>query len=182
MHESVFVGLSIVIVIAAAMAMFMRLIKQPLIIGHILTGIIVGPSVLHLLSSPSTIETFSNIGITLLLFIIGLGLNPRVIKEVGRVASWVGLTQVALVGVVGFLVGHLLGLNYRQSVFLGTALSFSSTIIILKLLSDKREQNRLYGKITIGVLIIQDVWLQLPFCLLHLKEETRTSPYKTWVY
>ena len=80
MHESVFTALSIVIVIASAMALFMRLIKQPLIIGHILTGIIVGPLVFHVLSSATTIETFSNIGIALLLFIIGLGLNPKVIK------------------------------------------------------------------------------------------------------
>lgn len=157
MHESVFSALSIVIVIASVMALFMRLIKQPLIIGHILTGIIVGPLVLHILRSASTIQTFSNIGIALLLFIIGLGLNPKVIKEVGKVAALAGLIEVAIVALISILIGEHLGLGYRQAVFLGIALSFSSTIIILKLLSDKKEQNRLYGKITIGILIIQDI-------------------------
>jgi Kef-type K+ transport system membrane component KefB len=157
MHESVFSALSIVIVIASAMALFMRLIKQPLIIGHILTGIIVGPLVLHILKSASTIETFSNIGIALLLFIIGLGLNPKVIKEVGRVAALAGVIEVGIVAGVSILISQHLGLGYKQSIFLGIALSFSSTIIILKLLSDKKEQNRLYGKITIGILIIQDI-------------------------
>jgi Kef-type K+ transport system membrane component KefB len=157
MHESVFTALSIVIVIASAMALLMRLIKQPLIIGHILTGIIVGPLVFHVLRSASTIDTFSNIGIALLLFIIGLGLNPKVIKEVGKVAALGGIVEVGVVTLISFLVGEHLGLNFRQAMFLGIALSFSSTIIILKLLTDKKEQNRLYGKITIGILIIQDI-------------------------
>jgi len=139
------------------MALLMRLIRQPIIIGYILTGVIVGPIALHLLKSTSTIDAFSNFGIALLLFIIGLGLKPVVIKEVGKVAALAGLIQVAIISGVGWLAGHYLGLGYRQSVFLGVALSFSSTIIILKLLSDKKELPRLYSKITISILIVQDV-------------------------
>ena len=157
MQGNVFTALSVIIVIASLMALIMRLIRQPLIIGYILTGVIVGPFAFHVLKSASTIETFSNIGIALLLFIIGLGLNPRVIKEVGKIAGLVGVVEVFLISIAGWLVGRLVGLDSRQSVFLGVALSFSSTIIILKLLSDKKEQNRLYGKITIGILIIQDL-------------------------
>jgi Kef-type K+ transport system membrane component KefB len=133
------------------------LIRQPLIIGHILTGIIVGPTVLHLIKTPTTIEAFSDIGIALLLFIIGLGLNPRVIKEVGKVASLTGLLQVGLTTLLGWAGGRLFGLSEREALLLGLALSFSSTIIILKLLSDKKEQSRLYGKIAIGLLLIQDI-------------------------
>lgn len=157
MQENVFIALSVIIVIASLMALVMRLIRQPLIIGYILTGVIVGPFAFHILKSASTIETFSNIGIALLLFIIGLGLNPKVIKEVGKIAGLVGVIEVFLVSLVGWSLGKLVGLDFRQSVFLGVALSFSSTIIILKLLSDKKEQNRLYGKITIGILIVQDL-------------------------
>ncbi|HUC78677.1 MAG TPA: cation:proton antiporter [Candidatus Saccharimonadales bacterium] len=157
MTENVFTALSIIIVIASLMALVMRLIRQPLIIGYILTGIIVGPFAFHILKSASTITTFSNIGIALLLFIIGLGLNPKVIKEVGKLAGLVGVVEVFLVSIAGWGVGRLVGLDFRQSIFLGVALSFSSTIIILKLLSDKKEQNRLYGKITIGILIVQDL-------------------------
>ena len=157
MHPSVFAELSLIIAIGTGVALVMRLIRQPLIIGHILTGILVGPIVLNLVKSADTIEIFSNIGIALLLFIIGLGLNPRVIREIGKVAAIAGTFQVALTLMLGYAVGFALGLSRVESLFLGVALSFSSTIIILKLLSDKKEQTRLYGKIATGLLLIQDV-------------------------
>ena len=157
MHQDIFLELSLIIAVGAFIALIMRLLKQPLIIGHIFTGIIVGPSVLSLISSAETIEVFSKIGIALLLFIIGLGLNPRIIREVGKVTLLAGSAQIILTGLAGFAVGSIFGLTTTESVVLGTALSFSSTIIILKLLSDKKEQSRLYGKIAIGILIVQDV-------------------------
>ncbi|HUP26422.1 MAG TPA: cation:proton antiporter [Candidatus Limnocylindrales bacterium] len=157
MHTSIFGELSLIIAIGTGIALLMRLIRQPLIIGHILTGILVGPTILHLVKSADTIEIFSNIGIALLLFIIGLGLNPKVIREVGKVAAIAGLLQVILTMILGFGAGFALGLNRTEALFLGVALSFSSTIIILKLLSDKKEQTRLYGKVATGLLLIQDV-------------------------
>lgn len=160
-HVSIFTQLSVIIALAAIVALVMRLLRQPLIIGHILTGIIVGPSLLHLAKSPETIEVFSSIGIALLLFIIGLGLNPRVIKEVGRVAAIAGLVQVAVTAGFAWAAGVILGFTPMESIFLGIALAFSSTIIILKLLSDKKEQTRLYGKISVGVLLIQDLLAML---------------------
>ena len=155
--DTVFSGLSLIIVIGAAMALLMRLIGQPLIIGHILTGIIVGPAVFHVAKSPDTLALFSDIGIALLLFIIGLGLNPRVIKEVGKTASIVGATQVAIITILGFFVGESFGLSARASLFVGFSLAISSTIIILKLISDKKEQGRLYGKIAVSVSLVQDI-------------------------
>ncbi len=157
MHESIFAELSLIIAIGAGMSIFMRLIRQPLIIGHIITGLIVGPTALHLIKSADTINAFSSIGIALLLFIIGLGLNPRVIREVGKVAAITGGIQVFLSTVIGYGAGLILGYSKTESLFFGVALAFSSTIIILKLLSDKREQTRLYGKVLTGILIIQDV-------------------------
>jgi Kef-type K+ transport system membrane component KefB len=155
--DNIFAQLSLVIAVAAGVALIMRLIRQPLIIGHIITGIIVGPSVFHLIKTPDTIETFSNIGIALLLFIIGLGLNPKVIKEVGKVAGITAVLQVVGTTILGWAGGMLFGLSSHEALLLGLALSFSSTIIILKLLSDKKEQSRLYGKIAIGLLLVQDV-------------------------
>ncbi|GAC1481137.1 MAG: cation:proton antiporter [Candidatus Saccharimonadales bacterium] len=154
---SIFAELSLIIAIAAAVSLIMRLIRQPLIIGHILTGILVGPSILHLVKSADTIEVFANIGIALLLFIIGLGLNPKVIREVGKVAAIAGIVQVSFTAYLGWLAATLLGRSRAEAVFIGVALSFSSTIIILKLLSDKKEQTRLYGKIATGILLIQDI-------------------------
>jgi len=156
MHD-VFTELSLIIAIGTAVSLVMRLLKQPLIIGHILTGIVVGPSVLGIVGSAETIEVFSKIGIALLLFIIGLGLNPKVIKEVGKVAAVAGGLQIFFTAIFGWVAATILGFTKTESVILAIALSFSSTIIILKLLSDKKEQTRLYGKVTIGILLVQDV-------------------------
>ncbi|MBI2589119.1 cation:proton antiporter [Candidatus Saccharibacteria bacterium] len=155
--ENTFSGLSLIIVIGAVVALIMRVIGQPLIIGHILTGIIVGPAILHVAKSPDTLTIFSDLGIALLLFIIGLGLNPRVVKEVGKTAALVGTIQVGVTMLFGWLAGQAFGLGTNESLFLGASLAFSSTIIVLKLLSDKKEQGRLYGKIAIGVLLVQDI-------------------------
>ena len=155
--DSVFPGLSLIIVIGAAVALLMRIIGQPLIIGYILTGVIVGPAALHVAKSPDTLALFSDIGIALLLFIIGLGLNPRVVREVGRTAAYVGVTQVGIITFLGWLVGKALHLSNTGSLFLGVSLAISSTIIILKLISDKKEQGRLYGKIAVSVSLVQDL-------------------------
>ncbi len=157
MPHSIFSELSQVIAVAVGISLFMRIIRQPLIIGHILTGLLVGPSLLHLIKSPETIQVFSDFGIALLLLIVGLGLNPRVIREVGKIAGAIALTKVTITTTAGFLISRLFGYGVIPSLFIGIALSFSSTIIILKLLSDKKEQSRLYGKISIGFLLVEDL-------------------------
>ncbi|MDB5161044.1 MAG: rane protein of unknown function [Candidatus Saccharibacteria bacterium] len=141
----------------AAIALLMRLIGQPLIIGHILTGIIVGPTLLHLTKSPETLTLFSDLGIALLLFIIGLGLNPQIMREVSGTASAVGIIQIGVITFLGWLAGTSLGLSSTSALFLGACLAISSTIIILKVLGDKHEQARLYGKIAISVSLVQDL-------------------------
>lgn len=157
--DTIFSGLSLILVIGTAMALLMRLVGQPMLIGHILTGIIAGPAVFHITKSSDTFAVFSDIGITLLLFIIGLGLNPQTIREVGRTAATVGAVQVSVITILGWLIiGPLLGLSHTSSAFFGAALACSSTIIILKLLSDKKEQARLYGKIAISVSLVQDLF------------------------
>jgi Kef-type K+ transport system membrane component KefB len=157
MHSATFTDLSIVIAIGVLISLFMRIIRQPMIIGYILTGIVVGPTVLRVIGSAESIEIFAQFGIALLLLIVGLGLNPRVIKEVGKIAALIGIGKVTIATLVGYSLGKLFGYSNLTSLYLGLALSFSSTIIILKLLTDKKEQNRLYGKISIGFLLVEDL-------------------------
>lgn len=175
MESNVFIEIAIIIAIAAGISFIMRLIRQPLIIGYILTGLIVGPSLFKLVDNTETINVFSEIGIALLLFIIGLGLNLRVIKEVGKVATLTGMLQVTATVIAGFLVARFFGWTKTEGVFVGMALAFSSTIIILKLLNDKKEQTRLYGKITIGILIIQDVVATVALVLAAARSEGEFS-------
>ncbi|MBP9826868.1 cation:proton antiporter [Candidatus Saccharibacteria bacterium] len=156
MHNQLF-EVSLVIVIATIVAGLMHVLRQPLIIGHIITGLVVGPFGFGLIKSTDTLEVFSGIGIVLLLFIVGLGLNPRVIREVGKTAVITGVGQVLFTTVLGTIIALGLGFSLVSSLFIALAISFSSTIIIMKLLSDKREINQLYGKISVGFLLIQDI-------------------------
>lgn len=171
MHGSVFTELSIIIAIGALVSLGMRAIRQPLIIGYILTGLIVGPSVMNLIKSAETVEVFANIGVALLLFIVGLGLNPRVIKEVGRVSALAAIAQIAVTSILGFAFGQTMGYSKTESLIVGIALSFSSTIIVLKLLSDKKEQTRLNGKIAVGILLIEDVIATMSLVLVTARAE-----------
>ncbi|MBA2279547.1 cation:proton antiporter [Candidatus Saccharibacteria bacterium] len=155
--NSVFAELSIVMAVAVGVSLFMRIIRQPLIIGHILTGLLVGPTFLNLVKSPETINVFSEFGIALLLFVVGLGLNPRIIKEVGKIAGAIAFVKIAITTGLGFLVSSALGFGNNAALFIGISLSFSSTIIILKLLADKKELTRLYGKVSIGFLLVEDI-------------------------
>ncbi|MFZ2494376.1 MAG: cation:proton antiporter [Candidatus Saccharimonadales bacterium] len=157
MDNSIFTQLSFIIGIAAVVALVMRWLKQPLIMSYILTGIIVGPSLLNIVHAKDAFESFSEIGITLLLFIIGLGMNAGVIKSLGRVSLLTAGTLLVLVGFSGHIAALALGFDNTTAILLGIALFFSSTIIILKALSDTRETSRLYGQIAIGVILLDDV-------------------------
>lgn len=157
MENSFFLEITLVLALGAVVSVVMRLIKQPLIIGYIIAGLLASPSVLGIVQSGETLEGLSTIGIALLLFIVGLGLNPKVIKELGPVAGITGVTQVVFSSLVGTLIMLGLGRSFQESLVLGIALAFSSTIVGLKLLSDKKEQTRLYGRLAIGVLLVQDV-------------------------
>lgn len=153
----IFLEISILLAVATVVAGIMQLLRQPLIIGHIITGLLVGPAVFGLVQSTETVELFSHMGIALLLFIIGLGLNPRVIREVGKIAVLTGAGQILFTVSLGWLVAQALGFGGSEAFFIALGMAFSSTIIILKLLSDKKETHRLYGKIAIGFLLVQDI-------------------------
>lgn len=157
MDNSIFTQLTLVLVVATGISLVMRLLRQPLILGYILTGMLVGPSLLNIVHAKDAFESFSEIGITLLLFIIGLGLNVTVVKNVGRVSLTTAAAILVLVGVAGFGVGEWLGFGLTQGILIGLCLFFSSTIIILKVISDKRETSRLYAQIAIGVILIDDI-------------------------
>jgi len=180
--DNVFTGLSLILVIGTVVALIMRWIGQPLIIGYIITGILVGPAAFDLISSPETFRGFSEIGVALLLFIIGLGLNPRVIKEVGRVVGIAGISTVISTAIIGWAGGQLLGLASSEALLLGIALSFSSTIVVLKLLSDKRENQRLYGKIAIGMTLVEDIAATVALLMLTAREDGSTFSVTALLY
>ncbi len=153
----VFVEISVIIAIAVVVSGILHFLKQPLIIGYIFTGIIVGPSFLNLVSSSDALGIFAHIGIAMLLFAVGLSLDPGIIRHVGKVSFITGIGQVVMTSGVGFFIALTLGFSVISSVYIAVALTFSSTIIIMKLLSDKGDMESLYGKIAMGFLLVQDV-------------------------
>jgi Kef-type K+ transport system membrane component KefB len=156
-EQHIFAELSLVFVIVALIAGLMRYLRQPLILGYILTGVLVGPLALDLIKSKEAFEGFSDIGIALLLFIIGLGMNINVIRSLGKVSLFTALAIIIPVGGLGHLVGYLVGLDNITAIVVGVSLFFSSTIIILKSLSDNKQLNRLHGQIAVGVIIVDDI-------------------------
>jgi Kef-type K+ transport system membrane component KefB len=155
--SSFFVELSLVMLIALLMSFIFHKLKQPLLVGYIFTGILAGPLFFDILSSTEGYQTFSHIGVALLLFIVGLHLNLKLIKEIGFVAAIAGCAQIILTALLGSGIAYLFGLDLLVSLLIGIGLAFSSTIVIVKLLSDKREIERVHGKIAMGILIIQDL-------------------------
>lgn len=154
----VFTELSLIIVIAAVVAGIMRLLRQPLIIGYVITGLVVGPYLLNIVSSKSTLDVFSELGIAFLLFIVGLSMSPKVIKEVGKAAVLTGVGQIIFTALVGFFIVRFLGYSVIHSAYISIGLTLSSTIVVLKLLADKGELSSLHGKIATGFLLIQDIF------------------------
>jgi Kef-type K+ transport system membrane component KefB len=155
MQLDAFGQLGLIIVIAGVIALIMRLLKQPLIMGYILTGILIGP--LGFISDSQTFEIFSEIGIALLLFIIGLELNVAVIKKLGKAVFATAAALFITVGTIGYLIAIAFHYTQNEALIIGLALFFSSTIIIAKMLSDKRELSRLNGQIAIGIILLDDI-------------------------
>ncbi len=155
--ESIFLELTVVIFLAAILSIVFRFLKQPSILAFIITGVIVGPLGAFNFHSHELMQSLASIGITLLLFMIGLELNVKELKSVGRNALLAGGAQMFFTSLAGFGISILLGFSALTSVYIGIALAFSSTILIIKLLSDKRDLKSLYGKITVGILLVQDL-------------------------
>ncbi len=158
MIDSIFINTSIILGIAIAISFVVQLLKQPLIIAYILTGIISGPVFLNIINSDQEyFHIFAEFGVILLLFLVGLSLNFHFLKKIGKVATITGLGQVAFTSLVGFFILQQLGFEKEFSIYLAIAMTFSSTIIIMKLLSVKRETESVYGRYTIGLMLVQDI-------------------------
>ncbi|MFH1900141.1 MAG: cation:proton antiporter, partial [Patescibacteria group bacterium] len=151
----IFLELSLVLGLALFVSLIVKWLRQPLIIGYIITGIVAGQAFLAWVSRDS-LESFSQIGITLLLFIVGLSLNPKTLKEVGKVAFLTGIGQIIFTCIIGYLVARWLNFGLVPALYLAMAMTFSSTVIILRLLHERGDQDTLYGRIAIGFLLVQD--------------------------
>jgi len=152
-----FVEIAAILGLAALIGMIGQRLRQPLIIMFLATGILAGPSGLGIIQSHHQIELLAQIGIALLLFVVGLKLDLHLIRTTGPVAFATGLGQIIFTSIIGFLIAIALNMSFLTAAYVAVALTFSSTIIIVKLLSDKKEIDSLHGQIAIGFLIVQDI-------------------------
>lgn len=152
--------------LAACFGVLARLLRQPLIVAFIVLGILAGPAGLNLIFSGDKIHLLADIGIAILLFVVGLKLDVSLIRTTGGVALSTGLGQVIFTSLVGFGLALMLGFSAMPSLYIAIALTFSSTIIVVKLLSDKKEIDSLHGQIAIGFLIVQDIVVILVMIVL----------------
>lgn len=165
-HASPFLELAALLTLAAGVGFICLLLRQPLIIAFIAVGMLAGPSALGLVRSRESIDLLAELGIAVLLFLVGLKLDLKLIRTLGVVAVATGLGQVAFTSIIGFGICLALGFDVVTSVYVAVALTFSSTIIIVKLLGDKREIDSLHGRIALGFLIVQDLVVVLAMLVL----------------
>ncbi len=161
-----FLELALVILVAAILGIVFKALKQPVILAYLATGALIGYLGFFNLANRETFKIFADLGIMFLLFMVGLQINYRSLKLVGKPSLIVGLGQMVFTAAIGFFLATFFHFNYLESVYIAVALTFSSTIIVVKLLSDKKDLNSLYGKISVGFLLAQDLVAILILVLL----------------
>ncbi|MHB1000683.1 MAG: cation:proton antiporter domain-containing protein [Armatimonadota bacterium] len=154
---SIFNELVALLLLTACIGAVALRMRQPLIIGFIIAGILAGPSGLKWISSAEEIHLLAEIGLSLLLFVVGLRLDVGLMRSMGLVSLAIGIGQVIFTTIIGYLVAIVLGMPPVAAIYTAVALTFSSTILIVKLLSDKHEADSLHGRMAVGVLIVQDI-------------------------
>ena len=158
MDSNLFLQLSALLAITVSVGFFVRLAKQPLLIAYIIAGIIGGPLLLNILPpNAHTYNAFANVGVVLLLFIIGLDLNFSYLKKIGKETMIIAAWQILFNFLLILPLAKFFGFSWAGAIFLTIAACFSSTIVILKLLGDKQDEDTVYGRYTIGLLLVQDL-------------------------
>jgi len=155
--DAPFAEFALLLVISALVGALAVRLRQPVLIAYIVVGIAVGPAGLGLVQAHDQINLLAQIGVAVLLFVVGLKLDLHHVRHIGPVALATGLGQLAFTIFVGFALILLMGKSVMDALYVAVALTFSSTIIIVKLLSDKRELDSLHGRIAVGFLIVQDI-------------------------
>jgi Kef-type K+ transport system membrane component KefB len=164
--EHLILEIGIVIIGSVVMGVLLYFLKQPLILAYILAGILLGPFGFGLIHDLEFIHGIATIGIMLMLFLVGLEMNTSRLKDLGTVALAVGIGQITFTGLFGFMIISFFDFTMIQSLYITASLVFSSTVIAVKLMSDKKDTKSFYGQICIGTLIVQDIVAIIALLLL----------------
>lgn len=163
---------ALIIVTAAVLGALARKTKQPTVIAYIFTGLLLGPFFLDIIAETEGTQLLGHLGLSFLLFLIGLEIKLDEIREIFSEVTFIALGQMSVSALLGYLTGQAFGFTFMESVFVAAAFTFSSTAVVVKLLSSKDEISTLPGKIGVGVLLIQDVAVVLILALLSTNAST----------
>lgn len=178
MDHGLVIDIAICIIAAWVLGVFCQTIRQPLLIAYLVAGFVIGPHGVGWVTNPESIEIISEIGLILLLFMIGLEMDLKKMLGAGRVITVTALLQILGCVALGWVFFRLVGLGgtWLEALYLGVAAAMSSTVIIIKLLYDKRELETLAGRITVGVLVLQDVFVILFLAVQPCLREPAVAP------
>ena len=160
MHTVTFLqDLAVVMIVAGLVTIIFHRFKQPVVLGYIVAGVIIGPHTppYALIHEKETIDTLAELGVILLLFSLGLEFSLRKLKQVGGVAFIAAFLEILLMLWIGYELGQLFGWSTMDSIFLGAILSVSSTTIIVKALAELGKSNERFAQLIFGILIIEDI-------------------------
>ena len=159
MEHGLVTDIAICIIAAWVVAVLSQVARQPLLLAYLVAGFAIGPHGFQWVTNPDSIQTISEIGLSLLLFMIGLEIDLKKMLSAGRVITFTALAQILGCVVVGWVVFGCIGpaQNHLEALYLAVAAAMSSTVIIVKILYDKRELETLVGRVTLGVLVLQDI-------------------------
>ena len=159
MEHGLVTDIAISIIAAWVVAVASQVARQPLLLAYLVAGFAIGPHGFQWITDTQSIGTISDIGLSLLLFMIGLEIDLKKMVSAGRVITLTAAAQILGCVLLGWIVFDLIGPaeNRLEALYLGVAAAMSSTVIIVKILYDKRELETLAGRVTLGVLVLQDI-------------------------
>jgi CPA2 family monovalent cation:H+ antiporter-2 len=167
--------LAVAIVAAFAGGLVAQALRQPVILGYLVAGVAIGRFTPGPIADPHSVQLLAEIGVAFLMFALGAEFSPAELRRSGRVAVLGGTAQILLTTVLGAAVGTALGLDLPQSILLGALLALSSTVVAMKVLQARGEASTLYGRVTLGFLVLQDIAVVPMVILLPVLAGKETS-------
>ncbi|MBI3910244.1 MAG: cation:proton antiporter [Armatimonadetes bacterium] len=157
MPSRFFIDFALILVVAIAGGLIAHRLRQPTVLGYMAAGILLSPHTPGYWIDPESVQTAASIGVALLMFAVGVEFSLRHLREVRTVAILGGLAQMALTALVGYAIGRLLGWDWYPSLYLGSVIAISSTMVVLRLLGERGELHSRHGLVMLGILIVQDL-------------------------
>lgn len=157
MTEDLFGQIALVLLVCVGLGFAAIGLRLPMLVGLLFAGVVVGPQVLGLVEATHEIELLGEIGISLLLFVVGLKLDPRLVRRLGPVVLVAGSIQVTVTAGLAYAIASAFGLDQAPALYLAAGTAFSSTVVVVKLLTDRGQVEQLQGRVALGILIVQDI-------------------------